>query len=189
MFDVVKKSAVVIMECLRRNAQVLQVVVGAIGLVSLLLIFLQLRDLRETAKWNQANAQHTFLENLRPYEVEKELWHLIKRLGHDPYYEIPEDVAKELVNDSDKRLVVRAYLNKFADLVIAIDKKYIDKDYAFDVEGGSLPRTYCVYQHVIKEAREQFQSDKIYAKFEKLAKEWTARSGRQSLECSRKTSP
>lgn len=173
------------MNWIHRNVPVLQLVASVIGLISLILIWLQLL---QTQHWNQVDVQNTLLGNLPSHELEEKVWALVVGLGQYPHYEISPKVAKKLRDDLKHRLLVKTYLNKFEDFAGAVRAGRIDNDYAFRIHAVRIARTHCVYIHFIAAARDEFDNPMLYVELEMLAQEWSKRHEALSTECPKKTS-
>ena len=116
-----------------------EAIVGALGVVSLLLVWAQLRH---TAVLSRLLSYHQYFHDLPNISKVRDLYRALERnrisvpTWHSPLSEtdIGSLLADEQAPPDKAELVVREYLNDFEEFASAINCGLIDEDYAYQLE-------------------------------------------------------
>ncbi len=84
----------------------------------------------------------------------------------------PEEVADLLARDENKKIAIVAMLNFYEKLAISIEHEIADEELLKDFFRGIIRNTYHVMKNFIDKKRIDNENQRIFAKFENLAKRW-----------------
>jgi hypothetical protein len=147
--------------------KLIEAVVGSLGVVSLLLVWSQLRH---TATLNKLVSYHQFFHDLPNASKVRNLYEALLRCKitvptwHAPLSEPERDT---LLRDSEEPqnagLIVREYLNDFEEFASAINCGLVDEDYAYQLEATRALNAYYGFREVIIHwlAEDRRQAEKI----------------------------
>ena len=159
----------------RRNVvPILQLVVSALGLLSLLGIYYQIRQNTRLNSFNYVDVQIF-------RELEKDLFATTKKLGinlrsGEPV--TPEE-AQEIAEDDDALFAVKAYLTNVENLALAVEIGAVDEDIAYRMHSVIVIQAYDVFRSFIDRLRKTFNENDIYRDLETIAERWKEREARQ----------
>lgn len=170
----------------RDLAPILQLLVSVLGLISLFLLWGQIR---QTTLWNKLRTQQTFLSHTT-LKLQQELQQAAKKVDVtlkarvDP---LSESEIQRLWDDDDAYHALMRLLNDLETTCTAIHVGIVDPEVAYSAHGIRVTRYYKVYSPVIKKLRAHYKSEDILAEFHKLAEEWIEKErqieqGRKSIE-------
>jgi hypothetical protein len=151
------------------DLELVRTIISGMGLISLVLILVKLW---QRARWNKINATHTLVNSLPAYELEKYLWNAVHSSGGTPFKPIEKDVADKLFENSQHRLAIGTYLNRFEDFCAAVLEGYVDKRYARRVHSYCVHRTYADFKEYINILRDHTGYADAFIELETVAKMW-----------------
>ena len=129
-------------------------IVGALGVVSLLLVWAQLRH---TATLNKLLSYHQYFHELPNIRKVRDLYKILGRCKvpvptwHSPMSENDRNTLladKEAPPDTAE-LVVREYLNDFEEFASAINCGLVDEDYAYQLEATRALNAYYGFRQMV----------------------------------------
>src|SRR5690242_14255192 len=109
---------------------ILQLVISAFGLVSLFLVWHQIKL---ATQWNKFKAHHDLLGYLPDEKLEKEVLQALEAAGSARDTQISRDLANELYDDAEKFVIVKTFLNKYEHFCSAINVHAIDEEHAYSL--------------------------------------------------------
>ena len=162
---------------------ILQLLVSVLGLISLFLLWWQIR---QTTLWNKLQAQQTFLSHTT-LRLEEEMQQAAKEAGVivkarvEPLSEV--EIQKIWDNDKAYHALMRL-LNDLENTCTAIHAGIVDPDIAYSSHGIRITHYHKIYSPVIKKLQQHYHSEDILAEFDKLTEEWNKK--RETTERRRK---
>lgn len=148
---------------------ILQLVVSALGVVTIILLWYQIRL---TNIWNKANTQHQLLSELPSEDLENRFLCEFESLEKDRSGNITEAAAREIFIDINKKVCVKTFLNKYEHICAAINSKTIDDSYAYSVHSDQVNSAYFKMENFISLARTEANDIEIYIELQKVAMRW-----------------
>lgn len=148
-----------------------QMVVLALGLGSVVLLWIQSRD---ESKWRRLLSYHQYFSDCPPAPAREGMLGVMSDIpGHhldDGGKPLQAAEVNLIVDDAAKRQKVVVYLDGFEQLSGAVLSGIVDAEYAYDHEGTRLLRIYHVFKPLILRIRQH--SPRAYDQFECLAERW-----------------
>jgi hypothetical protein len=114
---------------------VLQLGIAALGLVSLVLVWLQIR---QATKWNRFKAHHDLLGYVPDEQLDKEVLRVISTLGVGRDQGLPRPLASQLYDDIDAFVTVKTFINKYEHFCSAINVRAVDEEHAYSLHAGRV---------------------------------------------------
>ncbi|HEV2268514.1 MAG TPA: hypothetical protein VGR92_03575 [Steroidobacteraceae bacterium] len=141
-----------------------QCIVFALGLVSVVLLVL---ELRQKASWNRVLSYHDYFGELPAREKVRELYECLDRLGIQPPSNgqpLTKEQATAILADKGVRAandlvsrpggrVVREYLNDFEEFCGAISAGVVSESYVRELEGSRTINAYYGFEELIRQIR------------------------------------
>jgi hypothetical protein len=176
-----------------------EVACGALGVVSLLLVWAQLRH---GARLNKLLAYHEYFHDLPSTSKVRELYATLARLEIAiPSWQAPLDDAGIKLAVEDKEpppmkatQVIREYLNDFEEFAAAVKSGLIDEEYAYHLEATRTLNAYFgfrgVVAHWLMEDRKTAEkageaaptATNYYGELRSVAERWKARKQEEAQE-------
>lgn len=150
---------------------ILQLLVSVSGLISLYLLWGQIR---QTTLWNKLRTQQTFLSHTT-LKLQEELQQAAKKVDVtlkarvDP---LSDSELQRLWDDDNAYHALMRLLNDLETTCTAIHIGIVDPEVAYSSHGIRVTRYYKVYSPVIKKLRAHYKSEDILAEFQNLAEDW-----------------
>jgi len=158
-------------------------IVPIIGLVSIFLIFWQLRI---TNKWNKYNFTYNILNSGKLYELEYKVMNLFKAQGIDivAIKKIDDSILEKIKKDQDLNNSICEYLSFLENFCIGLKHGAVEKNIAYDAISETVVTQWVRYEKYIDWFNEDH--DGIYSELENWAKQWGANDQSPSYKTSRK---
>ena len=156
-------------EFTRDYVPVFQLAVTTLGLVSLVLLWWQIR---RTTAWNKLQSHHEFFHDKPSSVAEKQMLDVLHRLEIDRYTPLSEEQAKQIFDDPEASFAAKCWLNEFEDLCAAVNVGTVDKDYAYALEAERVVRNYRLFEQLILWIRNTLGIPEVYIELETVALEW-----------------
>jgi hypothetical protein len=159
-------------EFTRDVVPLLQLIVSALGLASLVLLWWQLR---QTNLWNKLNSPQNFVNPVASIDLERKLYDSLKTLSIDIvnlYRSITQEELNKIIENDDAYFATKAYLNDLENLGVAISIGAADPDLTYAVHSARLIRAYEMFMPFIKVLRDRQSNPEIYIEIEKIALGW-----------------
>ena len=153
----------------RDYVPILQLIVLTFGLISLALLWWQIR---RTTKWNKLQAHHDFFRDKPSANAEKQMLEVLDRLQIDRYVPLTAEQAEQLFDDTDASFAVKCWLNEFEDLCAAINAGTVDRDYAYALETQRVVRNYRLFEQLILRIRKILDTPGFFIELETVALQW-----------------
>ena len=150
---------------------IMSLIVGALGLLSLGLVWYQLKL---STKWNKLQGQSNFL-NRSLDEQEARLQAALMPLGIDFYAQIDKltaPQAKAIRGNDEAYLQTKTYLNALEDIGAAVRIGFVDVDFAYALEGSRLMKAWRIFEPLALDLREYHSAPGIYIEMENVALAW-----------------
>jgi hypothetical protein len=150
---------------------ILQLLVSVLGLISLFLLWGQIR---QKTLWNKLRTQQTFLSHIT-LELQQKLQQAAKKVNvtlKARVEPLSESEIQRIWDDDAAYLALSRFLNDLETTCTAIHIGIVDPEVAYSSHGIRVTRYYKVYSPVIKKLRAHYNSEDILAEFQKLAEEW-----------------
>lgn len=164
-------------------APIAQLVVTSLGLISLCLVYWQIRM---TVRWNKINAHiqyfASFANGTRRDALDMEL----RRIGIDERkidldHSLGEDDVSRILADPAATRAVKRFLNDAEGLCIAVNSGATDEHYAFAENSHEIVTIYLRFQKYIQQRIELRGSDDLYINLKITASRWA-----QKIESTKK---
>lgn len=153
---------------------VLQLGVSAIALLSLFLLWWQLR---QTTKWNRLQSQQTFLSRSSK-EIERENITAAREAGVELQARIEplthEEVEK-IWGHPRAYHALMALINDFEMTCMAIQAGVADEEVAYNAHQSRVTRGYYVYEPFVSRIRVHHENNDAFCEWEKVAERWKMR--------------
>ena len=153
-----------------------QLIVSVSGLVSLLLVWYQIRLV---AQWNKFNAHHNLLSYLPNEQLDKSVLDTLASHGCARDSEISKQVAALLYDENSSFVVLQAFLNKYEHFCSAINVGAVDEEHAYSLHSGRVIYVFCVYQEFITVVRQRRETDDPCSELQAVATRWAERKEKQ----------
>jgi hypothetical protein len=183
---------------------VLDVMLGGLGVASLLLVWAQLRH---TSTQSKLIAYHEHFQELPKESKVSAMYTTMARLKiEQPLWQTPLSVASRdaILNDDapardTAQIVVREYLNDFEEFAAAVNSGLVDDDYAYHLEGSRTLNAYFGFEEIIgfwlrndQERAQRQRADGItpndyYGELKTLAMRWKVRKFDEAAELERRS--
>lgn len=161
---------------LEQTERLVELVITAIGIESLILIVAQGRA---TIVWNRLFAYHKFFQDrppehridaLQKMAVELGCMNCIK--GVEP---LPKTAIPAILNNREHLFTVSKYLDDFEVLCGAINARIVDPEYAYHLEGTRVIRAFVMFDPLICELRKENKYSRCYLELQRLGAQWKKR--------------
>jgi Domain of unknown function (DUF4760) len=164
---------------------IIQLAVTALGLVSLLLLW---RQLRITSRWNQINFTHTFLNTELFGKLEDALVDETNALGMNiaAVRPLSEPEVKALLEHPKALRAVKAYLTHLENVCAGIQAGAAEPNISYVCYSVSLLQAWLVFKPFILHIRQAQADDDIYRELSKTADEWHERDEMERRKRERK---
>lgn len=158
----------------------LQLIVTAVGLGSLVLLWWQIR---KTSNWNRLTSQYNFLNNAISVELSKNLYKAARRLNINlkgRLEPLTNEEVKALISDDESYVNIFAYLNEFENICGAVRAGVADFDVAYGIHSARVIIEFNVYKPFIETIRERDEDDEIWIEFECIYRNWKAKADKEA---------
>lgn len=154
-----------------------QLIVMALGLVSLLLLYWQIRM---SVRWNKINAHMQYFWSIPSVEKREKLDKNLKRLGiREECIEgdrpLNDDEVELIVSDPEATRAVKRFLNDLERLCIAVNSGATDEDYAYAENSHEVVRIYNRFEKYIVKRNTVRNEEELYIDLKKAALRWAER--------------
>ena len=160
----------------------LQLFVGLLGLLSLLLLWYQIKD---AAYWNRLTSQYNFINTVFTLSLDEKVYEASEAIEVDlKARDEPlsaEEVQKLWENDKCYSLLI-AYLNEYENLSVAIHKGIADPDAAYRIHSVRVLTDYKVYEPFIRFYRAERRAPTYMKEMETLHHCWRNKYDREMAE-------
>lgn len=143
-----------------------------LGLISLFLVWWQIRENR---LWNKLKSAHNFLDVELVKRLEAEVLSLTQPLGITVINGLSQGDIEKLKKSDASILAIKALLNDCENLCAAYQVGYIDRDLAYNVHSARILRLFKLFRVFIDHIRQTYEDEAIYIELEKTALEWEAK--------------
>jgi hypothetical protein len=143
--------------------------VTSLGLISLILMWWQIR---KGIAWNKLSATRDHFNDLPSQEDEIALQSKLRSIGIDPYTPLTEEQASKVFHDPELFLTLKLYLNKYEVYCAALAAGMVDEEYARTLAGDKVVVLMDVFEKLIHRQRKELKLDVIWIEIERLAAEW-----------------
>lgn len=178
---------------------VLNVVISALGVASLLILWAQLRH---TSTQNKLVAYHEYFQDLPRDAKVKALYAAMGRLKIErPLWQKPlstqqrDQILHDTIAAPDTAdIAIREYLNDFEEFAAAVNVGLLDEEYAYHIESARVLNAYYGFEAMIEywhldEHQRAIQNraagvapSDYYGELKKLAERWKARKSKEVEE-------
>ena len=168
-------------EFVRDWVPILALIMSALGLISLGLVWYQLKL---STKWNKLQGQSNFL-NRSVDEQEGKVQAALTPLGIDFFAQLTPLTVEEAqaIRDGDEAyLQTKTYLNALEDIAAAVRIGFVDEDFAYALEGSRLMKAWKIFEPLAAALREYHSAQEIYVELENVASEWRERRAVETKE-------
>lgn len=148
----------------------IQMFISCIGLLSILLLWHQLRA---THKWNKIKTNFTFVTT-EENKAETDLYMNAKELGIDLKLRKKPLTIKEvnlIIAHDDTFHAMMAYLMHVENKCTAINNGIVDKKIAYAAFAPQIRDAYIVYKPYLKKIQSIYNDKQVYCEFESYAEE------------------
>ncbi len=149
---------------------IIQASLGLLGLTSLVFVW---RSLKQTAKFNKVNTQHSLLSALPSPELDEQFHMILEEAGLGLQDPITEDIAEKLLADVRKYIIVKNYINKYEHICAAINLGFVDDEYAYRVHSARILWINSKFSTLIKKVREINKDNGVWLEIERTSMKWT----------------
>ena len=159
----------------------LGVAVSFFGLVSIVLLYTQMR---QTNQWNKLNSKYNWVDISVSSALERKLLDKTMVIGIDlvaGHILTDEDVQK-ITHDADANQAVKDYLTDIENLCSAVEIGAADGDLAYNVHSVRVAEAWLVFEKFIQDIRRRQKDDDIYRELQKVAAAWRLRKEREDRE-------
>lgn len=156
-------------EFTRDIVPILTLCVTSLGLVSLFLLWWQIR---KGIAWNKLSATREHYNDLPSQENEIGLQNKLRGIGIDPYKPLTEEQVGKVFDDPELFLQLKLYLNKYEVYCAALAAGLMDEEYARALVGAKVVVLMEVFEKLINRQRKERDLDVIWIEIERLAAEW-----------------
>ena len=150
---------------------ILTLLIALPGVIGIILVYLQLRIAQKQIQlnnlWNRTQAQHTLLDNLPDEDHEGRFWKLYKKYK-DEFGVVSKSSAQEIYSEIDDWVCAKTYMNKFETLCAAINRGYVDFEYAYHVHSAKIVGLYDKWRGFVDFARDRLDDDEIYLELQNV---------------------
>lgn len=154
---------------------IIQLGFAAFGLVSLLLVWWQIR---QTNRWNKLQFRQTFLSQ-HHYELEAQVIRAAKEAGVDlKARRAPltnDEIAKIWSNDKAYDAVT-SLLNDLEVICTAVNVGAADSDVAYELHSDRIVRGFHVYAPLIESFIKHHEDEALFSQLRLVAKKWKKRA-------------
>jgi len=150
---------------------VLQLGIAGIGLLSLILIWYQIK---QAAQWNKVATHNSLLSYLPGEDLEKEVLETLAKYSVPRDAPIPAPVAGQLFADAGAFVVIKTLLNKYEHFCAAINAGAVDEGHAYALHSGRVVNVHSVYRSFIETARVA-RGPMTFIEVERVAARWSER--------------
>lgn len=155
-----------VQEFTRDIVPIVQALLTAIGLASVILLWLQIRG---TWKWNKVDAAFRCMDTDEFSRIESEALEAAKRLGVNLTSPITEEEAKKIRGDRDALLKVKSFVIFLDKQAVALMAGYVDRN-VVTATWGRLMRGYGkTLMNYIKVTRVETADPEAYVELERAA--------------------
>jgi Domain of unknown function (DUF4760) len=166
--------AMSLMEFSRDIVPILQFCVSFVGLLSILLLWWQLRL---TTRWNKLTAQQSFFEKDLS-GLFRDIQSQIKPLGIDlgqGSRPLGRSEAEKILADENAYFAAKKLLNEAENICAYVQVGSVDKDLAYALESARIIKIFQIFQPLVLLIREQNNDNEIFIETQKIALEWQTR--------------
>lgn len=149
---------------------IIQTFFGLIGSGSLVVVWI---SLKQTAKFNKVNTQHSLLSDLPSPELDKQFHAILEEVGLGLQDPITEDLVEDLLTDIEKYIIIKNYINKYEHICAAINLGFVDDEYAYRVHSARILWINSKFSTLIKKVREVNKDNDVWVEIERTAKKWS----------------
>jgi hypothetical protein len=158
----------------RDMVPIIAIGIGGLGLVSLVLLW---RQMRSTNQWNKLQTQNGFinqdLDDLsRKLQESLKLHGIIYQKQRDA---LPDNLCQAIRDDDRAFFDVKTYLNTFENIAAAVRIGFVDSDFAYAIECGRLCAANRIFLPLIKQLRDYHDAPEICIELENVRAVWEAR--------------
>lgn len=156
----------------RDYVPVFQLLIGTLGLFSLILIWWQIR---QTRLWNKLNVTKEFCKFETISLTEKGIVSALNIIGIElRQKQIPLKIeqAQLIIDKHEVFLSVAHHLNDLEVLAGIVHSGMVDTDMIYSIHNSRVIRLYRIFQQFIEELRRQRNDEDLFIEFEKLALAW-----------------
>lgn len=158
--------------------QILQLIVSILGLMSLYLVWYQIR---QAIRWNRVTNHQMLLGYLPGEELERAVLGILTKYSAVRDTEISHQIAEKLYLDVDAFVAIKSYLNKYEHFCAAINAGAVDEEHAYALHSGRVVMVHDVYRNFIDVVRVK-RGPMTYIEIERIAVRWRARRSREEAQ-------
>lgn len=155
---------------------ILQLVIMSIGLVSLIILW---RQIKQASLWNKLRTQHDLWGCLPDENLDKSVLKILRSKNQDENRKIPKELSENIYNDAEMFTTFKTYLNKYEQFSAAINVGAMDEDYAYRMHSARICYVYNTFENFIKILRERREEDEFYIELQRLASKWQKRTQKE----------
>ena len=155
---------------------ILQLGIMSIGLVSLIILW---RQIKQASLWNKLRTQHDLWGCLPDENLDKSILEILRSKNQNESRKIPKDLSENIYNDAEMFTTIKTYLNKYEQFSAAINVGAMDEDYAYRLHSARICYVYTTFENFIKILRVRRKEDEFYIELQKLALKWRKRSQKE----------
>lgn len=153
---------------------ILQFVVTTVGLISLWLLWWQIR---ESQIWNKLNTQHSITNPDTISRLDRQVCDALKKIGIAPTdlnRNLTDDEVNKVFANDDAYFAAKALLADLENMSAALSIGVADPDYSYAVHSSRLLRAYKIFKPFIEQLRHRHNDSEIFIEFQKTAMAWQA---------------
>ncbi len=157
-----------------------QMLLTLVGLVSVILVWLQLK---EATKWNKLNATLNITNLKEIQELDKSVNEALTSLGIDTQRgarALTDSEVTEILDSDEGFFAIKAFLSDLENLATGVNVGAVHYDYSYDLHSSRFFRAINLLEPFILELRRRHKDPNIFLEMEKLAKEWKERSDNEA---------
>jgi len=152
---------------------VLQIGIGALGVISIALVW---RQIRQTTLWNKLNSPHNFLDVERSERLTRRAFREMRRLGVDPHKLVSAGDADKIHDDETAQLAVKSFLNDVENICTAVRIGSVDEDCAYAVHSARVVEIVRRFGPFIAKVQDAYGDPELFIEQLKVAARWEKRT-------------
>ena len=166
------RKVVMSLQDLKDNLPILQLGISSTTLVSLFLLWWQVK---QAAHWHRLRAQQALLD-ASSMKMEETLHHAASKVGVNlkaRTVPLRQDEMERLLNDDTAYYASLAFLNDIESTCLSVQAGTVDEHLAYGTHAHRVCVCFKIFQPVVEHLRKHYQDDELLIEFEKVADRWS----------------
>lgn len=164
-------------EFARDIVPILSLVVSTLGLISLFLLWWQIR---QTAVWNKLQSQYSFRDS-PTFAHRRRVVEATEAVGVDTFLRVApleQDELERLWQDKNAYWAIFDYMNDLETACTALRLGSIDPEVAYAEYSSPVIRGFSLFRPWIEKVRRHYNDDELYYEIERVAHLWAERDAK-----------